>query len=213
MRYYSILTMLLLSGLLLVPTCHANGNQDAISEMGNNTPFTISIEPPQDPVAGEFFTIRGATNLPLGDTIQIEIYSIAFRHANPGGPELIESTPYEGRTRIITDANGDHVWSFDINTTALKPDEYLIRVYSLRYGDGIHSVTDTALFNLIPGGVRNPSSERENETPSQDVTDSTPPPVKTIPETHPAPLTIGIPITAVAMMILIEIYRRSTVNL
>jgi len=151
MKYYFVLTMILLSGLLLISAGHANEDQTVTSGMGNNKQFTISIEPPQDHVVGEYFTIRGATNLPLDDDIQIEIFSVSFGNANPGGPEFVNTSHEKWRTRVVSDAKGDHVWSFDINTISLKPDEYLIKVYSLRYGDGIHNVTADALFNLKPG--------------------------------------------------------------
>ncbi len=208
MKYYFVLTMILLSGFLLISAGHANEDQNVTLGMDNNKQFTISIEPPQDHVVGEYFTIRGATNLPLGDDIQIEIFSVSFGNANPGGPEFVKTSYEKWRTRVVSDAKGDHVWSFDINTISLKPDEYLIKVYSLRYGDGIHNVTADALFNLKPGGVPNITVETGNEINSQNPIDSTLTPVETIPKILPVPLPIEIPITSVGIIILIGSFRR-----
>jgi len=182
----------------LVSPCYADGNPDATLEPGNNTPFTISIEPPGNHVAGEYFTIRGTTTLPLNDGIRIEMDSTSFTQANPGGPEFEFAKPVHenGSATIISDAKGNHVWSFEINTSSLKPDEYLIKVYSPRYGDGVH--TAIAVFRVMPGGGTMSGQIMTTTTqapPSQQTTNGNPSAVSSSPTTaqrSPLPVTIAI---------------------
>jgi hypothetical protein len=90
-----------------------------------NAPVSL-INPIGAHYVGDVFAITGSTNLAVGDELLIEIYSSSFgptRKVQPG--EFSGST---GTVTVVPGTNGYNTWSFYIDTSAFRADEYLVRV-------------------------------------------------------------------------------------
>ncbi|MFA5268881.1 MAG: hypothetical protein WC379_12995 [Methanoregula sp.] len=174
------------------------------TENGTTIPFWISIEAPGDHGTGNNFTIDGTTNLPLNTDIRIEVVSISSGQVNPDGPasESTQQVHEIGSTTIISDTEGNHVWSFEINTTSLNPGEYLIKVYSPAYGGGTHTST-TAIFRIIPEGTRITTGVTDNVIALQNPTVTPSSPHPAAPKNQPAPFSAAIPLVSTGIAILV----------
>ena len=179
-------------------------NPPVNAENGTTIPFRISIEPPGDHSAGNYFTIRGSTNLPLNADIRIEVVSTSLEQVNPDRPasEFTKQVHEKGSTSIISDAEGNHVWSFEINTTSLNPGEYLVRVYSTAYGDGTYTST-TAIFRIIPEGTRIMTGVTDTGVALQNPTATLSSPHPATPKNQPAPFSAAIPLVSTGIAILV----------
>ena len=95
---------------------------------------------------GDRFTISGNTNLAVDDKLLVEIYSSSF---NPTSKQQSgEFSGIAGVVSVVPGSGGYNQWSFDIDTSTFKPDEYLVQVSGL-----LVDVTGSATFNVIPGPV------------------------------------------------------------
>ncbi len=105
--------------------------------------YWIMIDPISDKQVGETFTITATTNLSAGEEILVSVYSSTFSHVKvPKG----EFNGVVGTVRVIQGEAGINRISFVVNSTVLKPDEFIIS--ETTWGKQI--VTGTALFNVIP---------------------------------------------------------------
>jgi hypothetical protein len=84
------------------------------------------INPIGDHYIGDAFTITGSTNLAVGDDLLVEIYSSSF-----GPTHKAQSGEFSGSTGTVTvtpGTNGYNAWSFYVDTSAFRADEYLVKV-------------------------------------------------------------------------------------
>ncbi len=89
----------------------------------------ITITPISPVYAGRTFEITGTTNLAPGSNLIIEIISSAF---DPGKKEAQEI--YAGTSGIVSVVQGEadiNSFSFSVDTTAFKPDGYIVTVESI----------------------------------------------------------------------------------
>ena len=103
---------------------------------------TAFIKPIGDHEAGDKFTISGATNLAVGNNLMIEITSSSF---NP--TKKVQSGEFSGSAgtvKVEPGTNGFNRWSFDVDASTFKPDEYSVTVT----GETI-DVTASTTFNII----------------------------------------------------------------
>jgi PGF-CTERM protein len=112
----------------------------------------ISIDPIGTKEAGSKFTITGTTNLAVGDTLIVDVTSAAFQ---PG--EKTEASAFSGfgGSTIVEKGDGTNTWSFEVDATGFKPDEYIVKVEAIEAGK-----TATALFDMVEA----------TETPPAEVT-------------------------------------------
>jgi hypothetical protein len=113
--------------------------------------YTFFISPPGafiDPIgdhyAGDKFTIAGSTNLAAGDKLMVDITSSSFKPT-----EKTQGSEFSGASGIVTVVpgnNGYNRWYFDVDATAFKPDEYVVKVAGIT-----QDVTGSAYFNILPG--------------------------------------------------------------
>jgi hypothetical protein len=111
--------------------------------------YVITIDPITTPVRNGSFTIAGTTDLPPGDELLVEVYS-PNRTLGPRG------TDYSGAVGVVKVREGVQVkntWSFEVNSSDLKPDDYQVTVNSYRYGTG----NDT-YFSVLPEENNNPAA-------------------------------------------------------
>ncbi len=92
--------------------------------------------------------LMASENLPRF-TSQAEILPFLQTHTDPAGNypavQTVETIAPEPRESIA--GNGTRTWTFDVDTTTFRPDEYLIQANAVLY-----EATGTALFNVMGAG-------------------------------------------------------------
>jgi PGF-CTERM protein len=109
---------------------------------------TITVDPIGDRHVGDKFTVTGETNLAVGDQILVEIYSSSFTPT-----QKTQSGAFSGATGTVTvvagtGTGGLNTWSFNVDASTFKPDEYLVTATSV-----LTTGTGTALFNVLEGAA------------------------------------------------------------
>lgn len=106
------------------------------------SPPTALINPIGDHYVGDKFTISGSTNLAAGDNLLVEVISSSF------GPTVKaqsgEFSGISGVVKVVTGSGGYNRWSFDVDATTFKPDEYIVKVSGIR-----QDVTASTFFNIV----------------------------------------------------------------
>jgi PGF-CTERM protein len=104
----------------------------------------IQIDAIGDKFVGDTFTITGTTNLAVDDDLLIEVVSSSFQPT-----EKTQSGEFSGASGTIAITKGDtyNTWSYDVDASTFKPDEYIVKVESIEA-----DTTATATFNVLAGG-------------------------------------------------------------
>jgi hypothetical protein len=100
------------------------------------------IHPIGDHYVGDTFTITGSTNLAVGNDLLVEIYSSSFSPT-----QKVQSSGFSGSSGTVTvlpGTNGFNRWSFPVDASTFKPDEYLVKVSGTT-----NEVTGSATFNIL----------------------------------------------------------------
>jgi len=125
--------------------------------IGNPTAF---INPIGDHAVGDKFTIYGSTNLAVGNNLMIEIISSSFKPTQKmQGADFSGSA---GTVKVEPGTNGFNRWSFDVDASTFKPDEYSVKVSGTTT-----EVTGSTTFNIIerlPTTVKTLSPETTIQT-------------------------------------------------
>jgi PGF-CTERM protein len=139
----------------------------------------LTIDPIGTKEAGSKFTITGTTNLAVGNTLIVDVTSAAFQ---PGEKTDASAFSGTGGSTIIEKGDGMNKWSFEVDATDFKPDEYIVTVESIE-----SDTTATALFNMIVATETTPPVDEVTTPPAGEVT--TPPADETPaePTTPPTP--------------------------
>ena len=142
----------LTNGGSLQSTDAANALMRAISNQNIDDTFALasfSINPPDalispigDHAVGEKFTISGSTNLAVGDKLQVDVYSSSFAPTKKS--QTGEYSGASGVVEVTPGSNGRNRWSFDIDASTFRPDEYIVTVSGI-----IQDVQGSATFNII----------------------------------------------------------------
>ena len=147
--------------------------------------LTFVVEEPQlfiDPIstkeAGSKFTITGTTNLAVGGTLVIDVTSAAFQ---PGAKTEASAFSGTGGSAIIEKGDGMNKWSFEVDATDFKPDQYIVTVESIEA-----RTTATALFDMVEATEKPTTPPAEVTTPPAGET-TTPPAAETTTEPAPTP--------------------------
>jgi hypothetical protein len=122
-------------------------NSQNIDDTFATTSFIIgnpitSINPIGDHAVGDKFTITGSTNLAVGNNLNIEITSSSFSPTQK--VQSGEFSASSGTVNVEQEINGLNSWSFDVDTSTFKPDEYIVTVS----GSTI-DVTSSITFNIF----------------------------------------------------------------
>ena len=106
----------------------------------------IRITPVTQKMVGDKFEIRGTTNLAVDDELLIEIYSSSF------GPTPKEATGEfsgaSGTVKVVRGTEGFNTWSFPVDATLFKADEYIVQVTAIGLQTA-QDVTATTLFTVV----------------------------------------------------------------
>lgn len=199
------------SGSLQSPA-GANALMDAINSQDVDDTFasttfivgspTAFINPVGDHVVGEKFTISGSTNLAAGDLLMVEITSSSFKPTSKS--QSSEFSGASGTVKIEQGIGTLNQWSFPVDASTFKPDEYIVKVSGITV-----SATGSTLFNIIearPTTVATPAPViTERTLPSIATTTPTPAPA---PTTQKSPLSVAVIIGAITLAALATIDRR-----
>jgi hypothetical protein len=119
------------------------------------SPPTAFIDSIRDHAVGDKFSITGSTNLAVGDNLLVEIISSSFKPTQKvQGAEFSGSS---GTVKVEPGTNGLNRWSFDVDVSTFKPDEYIVKVSGMTF-----EVTGSTTFNIVeklPTTVKTPSPE------------------------------------------------------
>ena len=111
--------------------------------IGNPAAF---INPIGDHGVGDKFTITGSTNIAAGNKLLVEITSHRSDH-----PEIQSGEFYgSGNGHGEPGSGGMNRWSFDVDASAFRPDEYLVKVSGT-----IIEVTGSTTFNIFEKTAHN----------------------------------------------------------
>jgi hypothetical protein len=124
----------------------AISNQDVDDSFSTVSFFVSSPETLIKPIGtkyvGDTFTVTGSTNLGVGNSLMIEIISSSF---NP--TKKVQSGEFSGAAgtvQVMPGTNGYNRWSFDVDSSTFKPDEYMVKVSGMTV-----DVTGSSTFILL----------------------------------------------------------------
>jgi len=123
-------------------------NSQNIDDTFASSSFYVSqpdalIHPVGDHVVGDKFTITGSTNLAVGDKLQVDVYSSSFAPTKKS--ESGEYSGASGVVEVMPGSDGRNQWSFDIDASTFRPDEYIVTVAAI-----IQDVRGSSTFNILP---------------------------------------------------------------
>ena len=172
-------------------------NNQNIDDIFATASFFVSkpaalIDPIGEHFVGDRFTITGSTNLAVGDTLMIEIYSSSFKPT-----QKVQGSGFSGSAgtvKVMPGANGYNRWSFDIDASTFRSDEYLVKVSGITI-----DVTGSTTFNIIERG---PTTLKTLAPATTVVTVSIPPATTpaSAPTTQKSPLLFPIITCAIALV-------------
>jgi len=158
--------------------------------IGNPEAF---INPVGDHAVGDKFTITGSTNLAVGNNLMIEITSSSFKPTQK--VQSAEFSGSAGTVKVEPGIKGFNRWSFDVDASTFKPDEYIVQVS----GETIE-VSGSTTFNIVeklPATVKTPSPETTVQTATP-ITTTPPAPLTT---TQKSPLSPALIVVAWALVV------------
>jgi hypothetical protein len=106
-----------------------------------SSPETL-IKPIGTKYVGDTFTITGSTNLAAGDTLMVEITSSSFKPTQKA--QSGEFSGSSGTVQVMPGTSGYNRWSFDVDSSTFKPDEYTVKVSGVTV-----DVTGSTTFVLL----------------------------------------------------------------
>jgi hypothetical protein len=156
------------------------------------SPPTVLINPIGDHYVGDKFNVSGSTNLAVGDHLMIEVTSSSFKPTQKSA-----SGEFSGSSRVVNvvpGSGGYNRWSFDVDTTAFKPDEYIVKVSGIA-----QDVTASTYFNILSGSLPAPATTTAT-VPVTTIIPTTMLPPTTVTTTPKSPLPCWIAIGALAVI-------------
>ncbi len=159
---------------------------------------TALINPIGDHAVGDKFTIGGSTNLAVGDNLMVEITSASFKPTLKTQDNAFSGAA--GMVQVVPGSGGYNRWSFDVDTSAFSPDEYIVTV------KGIDArATGSTTFNVLSSRITTPDIlplPTVITTPVTPATPMTPVPTATAPtQKSPLPIVIGIAALVIVFVI------------
>jgi hypothetical protein len=102
----------------------------------------ITVSPIGDHHVGDKFTITGSTNLAVGDNVLFTVSSSSFQPTDKTQGAAFAGA--SGTVQVTQGTNGLNKLSFDIDASAFKPAEYIVKVSAV-----LLDVTSEVIFNII----------------------------------------------------------------
>jgi PGF-CTERM protein len=106
----------------------------------------VTINPIGEQKVGSKFEIAGTTNLAYDDNdLLVEVTSSSFKPTDKS--QSGEFSGATGTVKVQQGTDGLNKWSFNVDASTFKPDEYIVRVSGVTT-----DVVETALFNVVEAG-------------------------------------------------------------
>jgi len=157
------------------------------------SPPTVLINSIGEHSVGDKFTISGSTNLAAGDELMVDITSSSF-----GPTTKAQSGEFSGISQAVNVVQGsgsNNRWSYDVDTTAFKPDEYIVKVSAIT-----QDATASTSFSITERTGLPPTTAMVTMPATTAVPTTTLPPL-TVTTTTRAPVPCWIAIGALAVMV------------
>jgi hypothetical protein len=106
--------------------------------IGNPEAF---IDPIGDHAVGDKFTISGSTNIAAGNNLLVEITSSSFKPSQKS--QSGEFSGSSGTVTVQAGSGGMNRWSFYVDASTFRPDEYLVRISGT-----VIEVSGSTTFNI-----------------------------------------------------------------
>ncbi|MFA7198501.1 MAG: MEMAR_RS02690 family S-layer glycoprotein [Methanoculleus sp.] len=118
----------------------------------------VRIDAIGDQSAGSTFTVSGTTNIAAGEQLIVEVTSAAFQPGATG-----EATGFSSDAGSVTIEQGEtaNTWSFEVDGTSFRPDQYIVTVESIEAG-----TTTTGTFNVIEATATTQPTGNVTATPT-----------------------------------------------
>jgi trimeric autotransporter adhesin len=106
----------------------------------------VTINPIGEQKVGSKFEIAGTTNLAYDDNdLLVEVTSSSFKPTDKS--QSGEFSGATGTVKVQQGTDGLNKWSFTVDASTFKPDEFIVRVSGVTT-----DVVETALFNVVEAG-------------------------------------------------------------
>ena len=167
-------------------------NNQNIDDSFTTVSFFVSrpaalIDPIGEHFVGDRFTITGSTNLAAGDSLMIEIYSSSFKPT-----QKVQGSGFSGSTgtiKVMPGTNGYNCWSFDIDASTFRPDEYTVKVSGITL-----EVTGSTTFTIVEKLL----TTQKTPAPATTILSVTLPPTT---QPAPAPTTQKSPLSSTTILL------------
>ncbi|PKL64114.1 MAG: hypothetical protein CVV32_10695 [Methanomicrobiales archaeon HGW-Methanomicrobiales-3] len=181
----------------------ANALVSAISSQNVDdtfTTYTFFISPPSaliypigDHAVGDRFTISGSTNLAAGDQLMVEITSSSFQPTRKTADGGFSGSA--GTATVVPGQGGNNRWSFDVDASEFKPDEYIVTVKGITV-----DVTGSTVFMIREQSPAPLITQEITPFATTVIATTIPVPLTTTPAKSPVPAGLAILGLAVAVM-------------
>jgi len=152
------------------------------------------VDPVGDHAVGDKITLGGSTNLAVGDDLSVTVLSSSF-----GPTKKSESGEFSGASGVVKVVAGNgnlNRWTFDVDTSTWKPDEYIVTVSGVTV-----TVTGSSTFSLL---ARAPATIATTIPPTTVITTVAPQtsaPATTVPVSQPPVTKSPIPVIGVISLL------------
>jgi len=133
----------------VLPVC-TDDSQGTVSGENTRESFFITIDSIGDHYAGDTIPLRGTTNLPLTETLRVEVYSSSN---HPGRNKVFYGISRAVPLQPGKDA-GVNFWSTNVETKNWSPDEYLVTAFPDSDTDTHNRGYAGEVYNLLAGDAR-----------------------------------------------------------
>ncbi len=103
----------------------------------------ITILPIGDHQVGDKFTIQGTTNLAVDDQILVQVVSSSFQPTDK--TQSGEFSGSTGTVKVVAGTQGFNTWSFPVDASSFKPDEYICQAQGIT----VTGAQASTLFNVV----------------------------------------------------------------
>ena len=103
----------------------------------------ITVLPIGDHQVGDKFIINGTTNLAVDDQILVQVTSSSFQPTDK--TQSGEFSGSTGTVKVVAGEQGFNTWSFPVDASSFKPDEYICQVQGIT----VTGAQASTLFNVV----------------------------------------------------------------
>ena len=123
-------------------------NNPSVDDTYTKLQFTIDVPkitilPIGDKQVGDKFTVQGTTNLAVDDQILIEVTSSSFQPTDK--TQSGEFSGSTGTVKVVAGEQGFNTWSFPVDASSFKPDEYTCQAQGIT----VTGAQASTLFNIV----------------------------------------------------------------